>query len=208
MIKLDLFEDGTKLPVVEEFYSIQGEGFHFGKAAYFLRIGGCDVGCSWCDTKISWNPDVHPVIDVDSIVRNIQECPAGAVVVTGGEPLLFNLNYLCGELKKIEIETFLETSGTHPVSGSWDWICLSPKRQQPPLQEIFQLADELKMIISELQDFEFAVENSGLVSDKCKLYLQPEWSVFNNIMPVIVDFIKENPSWNISLQAHKFMKIP
>jgi len=203
-----LFENGKKLPVVEEFYTLQGEGHHFGKAAYFLRIGGCDVGCSWCDTKFSWNPDLHPVVDTDTIIDHIVACPAGAVVVTGGEPLIFDLDYLCSRLKDFGVETFLETSGTHPVSGQWDWICLSPKRQLPPQAGIYPLASELKVIISESADFEWAVENSGLVSDTCILYLQPEWSVYSEMMPLIVDFIKENPSWKVSLQAHKFMRIP
>jgi 7-carboxy-7-deazaguanine synthase len=203
-----LFEDGRKLPVVEEFYSLQGEGFHVGKAAWFLRIGGCDVGCSWCDTKFSWNPDLHPVVDTDLIIRNIIDCPARAVVVTGGEPLIFDLDYLCDKLKEHGIETFLETSGSHPLTGQWDWICLSPKPQLPPLPEIYPLASELKIIVSGQDDFEWAVENSGLVSDECQLYLQPEWSVYGQVLPSIVDFIKENPSWKISLQAHKFMHIP
>ncbi len=203
-----LFEGGKKLPVVEEFYSLQGEGFHFGKAAYFLRIGGCDVGCSWCDTKFSWNPDLHPVVDVDRIIQNIIDCPARAVVVTGGEPLIFDLDYLCDNLKKSGIETYLETSGTHLLSGSWDWICLSPKQQMPPDPGIYALADELKIIISSSSDFEWAMENSGLVADNCLLYLQPEWSAYNRMMPAIVEFIKEKPTWKISLQAHKFMHIP
>ncbi len=203
-----LFEGGKMLPVVEEFYSLQGEGFHFGKAAYFLRIGGCDVGCSWCDTKFSWNPGVHPVVDVDQIIERITACPAGAVVITGGEPLIFDLTYLCNRLKDNGIETFLETSGTYPLTGTWDWICLSPKKQMPPDPEIYLMADELKMIISKPDDFEWAVENSGLVSEHCILYLQPEWSVYSAMMPSIVEFIKENPSWKISLQAHKFMRIP
>ncbi len=203
-----LFEGGKKLPVVEEFYSLQGEGFHFGKAAYFLRIGGCDVGCTWCDTKFSWNPDIHPVVDVDLIIRNITACPAGAVVVTGGEPLIFDLNYLCDQLKANGVETFLETSGSHPLSGTWDWICLSPKQQMPPDARIYPLANELKMIISTPADLEWAIENSGLVPDNCILYLQPEWSAYSRMLPVIVDFIKDNPLWKISLQAHKFMHIP
>ncbi len=202
------FEDGKKLPVVEEFYSIQGEGYHFGKPAYFLRIGGCDVGCSWCDTKFSWNPELHPVVEIDQIIKRIIDCPAKAVVVTGGEPIIFNLNYLCNELKNNSIETFLETSGTHSLTGTWDWICLSPKKHFKPLSEIYALANELKVIISDSSDFIWACENARLVSSTCKLYMQPEWSVYKTIIPEIVSFIKENPSWNISLQSHKFMKIP
>ena len=194
--------------MVEEFYSLQGEGFHAGKAAYFLRIGGCDVGCSWCDTKFSWNPELHPVLDVDIIIGHILDCPAKAVVVTGGEPLLFDLGYLCTRLKENGIATFLETSGSHPLTGIWDWICLSPKSNMAPCDPIYALADELKMIVSNPADLEWAMENSCRVSRECILYLQPEWSVHKAMIPVIVDFIKVNPQWKISLQAHKFMHIP
>lgn len=207
-IKSDLFEGGRKLPVVEEFYSIQGEGYHTGKPAYFLRIGGCDVGCHWCDTKFSWNPKVHPVVETDKIVKNILHCPANALVVTGGEPLLFDLGYLCSEVKQRNIETYLETSGAHELSGKWDWLCLSPKKQLPPITDIYEKADELKVIIETRYDLLWAVENSGLVKDSCILLLQPEWSVYDQILPVIIDFVLENPSWNISIQAHKFMRIP
>ena len=207
-IKTDLFSGGRKLPVVEEFYSIQGEGFHVGKPAYFLRIGGCDVGCSWCDTKFSWNPDLHPVIDVDSILENIYNCPAKAVVITGGEPLLFDLDYLCSELKQNNIEILLETSGSHPLSGKYDWICLSPKKQLPPVGNIHQLADELKVIITSKEDFKWAEENALMVPGECELYLQPEWSVYNEIIGDIAEYVKKHPRWKVSLQAHKFMRIP
>jgi len=200
--------EGTRLPVVEEFYTIQGEGFHVGKPAYFLRIGGCDVGCHWCDTKFSWDPSLHPEVEIDSIIRNIANCPAKAVVVTGGEPLIFNLDYLCEKLKDENIQTFLETSGSHSISGNWDWICLSPKKNSPPKPEIFPLANELKVIISKKSDFEWAVLNAKRVNPECKLYLQPEWSVSEEIMPEIVSYVKEYPQWNISLQAHKYMHIP
>ncbi len=203
-----LFEDGRKLPVVEEFYSIQGEGYHFGKPAYFLRIGGCDVGCSWCDTKFSWDPDLHPVVEVDSILDNIYKCPAKAVVVTGGEPLLFELDYLCDELKKNDIETLLETSGSHRVSGNWDWICLSPKKTLPPVGRIHQMASELKMIIADEEDFLWAEENALKVKPNCELYLQPEWSVYNQIIETLTEYVKNHPRWKVSLQAHKFMRIP
>ena len=209
-MKIDsqLFNNGRRLPVVEEFYSIQGEGFHFGKAAYFLRIGGCDVGCSWCDTKFSWDPSIHPLIEVDEIIKNIIACPAKSVVITGGEPLLFNLDYLCGELKNNGIETLLETSGSHPLSGQWDWICLSPKQGAPTDENIYPLAGELKVIISEESDFLWAEECAGKISATCELYLQPEWSVYNKILGNIVEYIKRNPKWKVSLQAHKFMHIP
>lgn len=203
-----LFEDGRKLPVVEEFYSIQGEGFHFGKPAYFLRVGGCDVGCSWCDTPFSWNPDIHPVIDIDFLIDNILKCPAKAVVVTGGEPLIFNMDYLCKKLKENNIETLIETSGSHPVSGIWDWLCLSPKKHMPPVGNIHRQASELKVIIEKEADFAWAEENSMMVKDSCELYLQPEWSVYDKIIGKIVDYVLANPHWKVSLQAHKFMRIP
>lgn len=209
-MKIDykIFEQGRKLPVVEEFYSIQGEGFHFGKPAYFLRIGGCDVGCSWCDTKFSWNPELHPVIDTDKLILNIINCPAKAVVITGGEPLLFDLDYICHELKEHHIETLLETSGSHPVSGIWDWICLSPKKNMPPLESIFKLANELKVIVQDDSDFTWAEENARRVNDSCELYLQPEWSVFEQVIDPLSEYVKANPAWKVSLQAHKFMRIP
>jgi organic radical activating enzyme len=203
-----LLDTGKQLPLMEEFYTIQGEGFHAGKPAYFVRIGGCDVGCYWCDVKESWNAEIHPLTSADEIVEHIALCPAKAVVVTGGEPLLYNLDYFCNQLKKHEIKTYLETSGFHPLSGSWDWICLSPKKQNPPLPEIFRKADELKVIIYDETDFDWAEKNAAQVSPDCFLCLQPEWSRRNQIMPLIVDFVKEHPRWNISLQIHKYMRIP
>jgi organic radical activating enzyme len=207
-IDVQLFDNGRKLPVVEEFYSIQGEGFHVGKPAYFLRIGGCDVGCSWCDTKFSWDPSIHPVVETDKIIENIISCPAKAVVVTGGEPLLFDLDYLCKELKKNNIDTFLETSGSHPLTGEWHWICLSPKKQMPPVESIFLNADEMKVIISEQSDFVWAELNKKKVKTNCELFLQPEWSVYDQMIGPITEYAKNNPEWKISLQAHKFMRIP
>lgn len=205
---MNIFESGKKLPLVEEFYTLQGEGFQTGRAAYFIRIGGCDVGCSWCDSKVSWNPDMFPPVDVDQIVSNACKYPAKAVVVTGGEPSLYPLDYLCSELKKRGIQTFVETSGAHPLSGQWDWICLSPKRQNPPVDSIHMKADELKVIISKPDDLNWAQENAKLVKSSCILFLQPEWSVIDTIMPTIVDFTMQNPQWRVSLQSHKYMKIP
>jgi organic radical activating enzyme len=199
---------GLLLPLVEEFYSLQGEGFHTGKAAYFIRIGGCDVGCSWCDSRFSWNPDLHPLVETDSIIRNVVNSGTDSVVVTGGEPLMWNLDYLCMSLKKEKIHTFLETSGAYPLSGIWDWICLSPKRNMPPVPEICSSADELKVIIQDISDIEWAEKYRGLVSKNCALFLQPEWSRFEQIIPVIVDYIKKNPLWRVSLQSHKYMHIP
>jgi len=204
----DIFEGGRKIPLVEEFYTIQGEGFHTGKAAYFIRVGGCDVGCSWCDTKFSWNPALHPLVPAEQIIEHVLQYPAAAVVVTGGEPLMVNMDYLTGKLKERGIETFLETSGAYVLSGSWDWVCLSPKKNAPPLEAIFPEADELKVIISAEEDIDWALENGSKVGDACKLYLQPEWSRREQILPRIIAFSKHNPRWMISLQSHKYMHIP
>jgi 7-carboxy-7-deazaguanine synthase len=185
------------LPLVEEFYTIQGEGYHTGKAAYFIRLGGCDIACSWCDSKLSWNSNMFPMVHVDEIIKNAIKYPAKAVVVTGGEPLSWNLDYLCNELKKREIQTFIETSGAYALSGNWDWICLSPKKQNPPKEEIFFVADELKVIIYTEEDFCWAEENASRVSESCKLFLQPEWSRYKTLIPLIVEYIKANPKWMV-----------
>jgi 7-carboxy-7-deazaguanine synthase len=202
------FENGLKVPLVEEFYTLQGEGYHTGHAAYFIRIGGCDVGCSWCDTKFSWDPALHPLVDIADIAERAAQFPAASVVVTGGEPLMVNMDPLTGLLKEKGIETYLETSGAYRLTGIWDWICLSPKKNMPPVGDIHLKADELKVIIAEEPDLEWAVEHSGLVSDTCRLYLQPEWSKREVMLPLIIEFAKENPAWGVSLQAHKYMRIP
>ncbi len=204
----ELLDGGRKLPLVEDFYTLQGEGFHAGKPAYFIRLGGCDVGCRWCDAKYTWNPKIFPPTDVDVVVERAVECAAQAIVITGGEPLLYPLEILTGKLRERGLEIFLETSGTHPFSGEFDWVCLSPKRQMPPLAEAFGRAHELKVIIQTMEDFAWAEENARRVGRYCRLYLQPEWSVFEDIMPAIVEYAKTNPKWNISVQTHKFMKIP
>ena len=196
------------LPLVEEFFSLQGEGYHTGKAAYFIRLGGCDVGCSWCDSRFSWDPNLHPMVNSDEIIDHVLKSGTDSVVVTGGEPLMWNLDYLCTELKKKNIDTFIETSGAYPLSGQWNWICLSPKRNMPPINEIWNIADELKVIIQDKSDIEWAEKYRFMVSDKCKLFLQPEWSRFESIIPEIVAYIKKNPAWRISLQVHKYMHIP
>ena len=201
-------DEGTKLPLVEEFFSLQGEGFHTGKAAYFIRLGGCDVGCSWCDSRFSWNHDIHPMISADAIIENVIKSGTDSVVVTGGEPLMWNLDYLCSGLKEKKISTFIETSGAYPMSGKWDWICLSPKKNMPPLPEICKIADELKVIIQDRSDFDWAEKYSSLVNETCRLFLQPEWSRFEKIIPEIVEYIKVHPKWRISLQIHKYMHIP
>ena len=205
---LTLLDNGRLLPLVEDFYTIQGEGYHAGKPAYFIRLGGCDVGCRWCDAKYTWNPKVFPPTEVTTIVDRASSCSAQAIVITGGEPLLYPLGILTRELHARGLEIFLETSGTHPLSGEFDWVCLSPKRQLPPLEEAFKRANELKVIIEKEEDLEWAVECSKRVTRRCRLYLQPEWSVYDVITPTIVEWVKEHPEWNISIQAHKFMRIP
>ena len=201
-------ENGDKLPLVEEFYSIQGEGYHAGKAAYFIRLGGCDVGCSWCDSRFTWNPEMYPMVNTDDIISRAAGSGADSVVVTGGEPLMWNLDLLCEGLKRNNICTYLETSGAYPYSGTWDWLCLSPKRNMPPEKSICQLADELKVIIEEKDDLEWAEKYSKMVSKKCRLFLQPEWSRFETIIPEIVGYVRKNTEWRISLQVHKYMHIP
>lgn len=203
-----IFENGNKLPVIEEFYSLQGEGYNTGKPAYFIRVGGCDICCSWCDSKVSWNMNEDTLTDIENIIENTVASGAKATVVTGGEPLMYNLDPLCNGLKKYGITTFLETSGSYPLSGTWDWICLSPKKQNPPLPAMNANAQELKVVIFDESDYEWAEKCSELVSPVCKLFLQPEWSRYKQNIGVIVDYIKKNTKWRISLQAHKFMRIP
>lgn len=205
---LELLEGGKKLPLVEDFYTIQGEGYHSGKPAYFIRLGGCDVGCRWCDAKYTWNPKIFPPTPIETIVERACSCKAQAIVITGGEPLLYPLGDLTRELHARGLEIFIETSGTNPISGEFDWICLSPKRQMPPLEEALLRADELKVIVQTKEDLKWAVECSKRVRSKCRLYLQPEWSVYESIIADIVEWVKENPEWNISIQTHKFMHIP
>ncbi len=200
--------EGTMLPLIEEFYSLQGEGYNTGKAAYFIRLGGCDIGCSWCDTKFSWDADFHKLTSVDEIVKKAAGYPAKAIVVTGGEPTCYNMHYLCEQLILNGVKTFLETSGVYKLTGEWHWICLSPKKHNPPVKEIYPLASELKVIISEPDDLIWAEENAIKTDSKCKLFLQPEWSVYKTIIYDVVEYIKQNPKWQISLQSHKFMKIP
>jgi len=203
-----LFEQGKLLPLMEDFYTIQGEGYNTGKAAYFIRLGGCDMGCWWCDVKESWDAALHPLTLSDTIIQRVMENPARAVVVTGGEPVLYNLGYLCSKLKENGIVTYLETAGVRRLTGDWDWICLSPKKGSLPLLEYFSAANELKVIIHQETDLRWAELNAEKVHPNCHLYLQPEWSKYNLILPLIVDYIKAHPEWKISLQTHKFMNIP
>ncbi len=199
---------GLKLPIMEEFYSIQGEGFNAGKPAYFIRVGGCDVGCHWCDVKESWNPNLHPLTNVAQIIENTKKYPAKSIVITGGEPLLYNLDYLTQQLANNGVEVFLETSGAHTLSGIWHWICLSPKKNMPPLAEVYNRADELKVIVYNKDDINWAESHAEKVNSACKLFLQPEWSNREKVLPMIIEYILENPKWNISLQTHKYMQIP
>ena len=201
-------EDGTLLPLMEEFYTIQGEGYHTGKAAYFIRLGGCDVGCHWCDVKESWDAELHPLTSADAIVKHAKQHPSKAVVVPGGEPLLYNLDYLTSGLQAAGIQTFIETSGAYPLSGYWDWICLSPKKFKSPLPDVIAAAGELKVIVFNKSDFAWAEQHAALVSPKCKLYLQPEWSKAQEMTPLIVNYVMQNPKWEISLQTHKYLNIP
>jgi organic radical activating enzyme len=200
--------DGRKLPLVEEFFTIQGEGFHAGEAAWFIRLGGCDVGCNWCDSRFSWDPGLHPLVETDTIVEHAVRSGTQSVVVTGGEPLMWDLDYLCSGLRQWNIGTFIETSGAYKLSGDWDWICLSPKKNIPPVGKICTKADELKVIIEDKTDFEWAEKYRKMVGHKCRLFLQPEWSRFDFIIQEIVEYVKKNPCWRVSLQAHKYMHIP
>ena len=199
---------GTILPLMEAFYTIQGEGFYTGSSAYFLRIGGCDVGCHWCDVKESWDEKLHPPTSIDDILSSISDFPTKTVVVTGGEPLMWNMNFLTKMLQEKGLNRHLETSGSHKLSGEWDWICLSPKKFQKPLETIKPLSDELKIIVKNKSDFKWAEEQRLGVSKKCKLYLQPEWSNKEDMIPLIIDYVMENPQWQISLQTHKYLQIP
>ncbi|MCF6279764.1 MAG: 7-carboxy-7-deazaguanine synthase QueE [Flavobacteriaceae bacterium] len=202
-----LIKDGKMLPLMEEFYTIQGEGSHTGTAAYFIRIGGCDVGCHWCDVKESWDANLHPPTMTDLIVANTKEY-ANTVVITGGEPLMWSLDYITQKLKNQNIKTHIETSGAYNLSGFWDWICLSPKKNKLPLKEVLDVADELKMIIYNKDDFKFAEDQALKVNDTCQLFLQPEWSNREKMTPLIVDYVMNNPKWKISLQTHKYLNIP
>jgi organic radical activating enzyme len=201
-------KNGAALPLVEEFFTIQGEGYHAGEAAWFIRLGGCDVGCNWCDSRFSWDPELHPAVETDKIIENAVNSGTKSVVVTGGEPLMWNLDYLCSGLKKKGICTFIETSGAYPLSGKWDWICLSPKRNVPPAEEICREADELKVIVECMEDFTWAETYRKKVERKCRLFLQPEWSRFEYIIPEIISYVKKNQNWRISIQSHKYMHIP
>ena len=198
---------GLYLPLMEAFYTLQGEGYHKGSAAYFIRIGGCDVGCHWCDVKESWNAKLHPPTGIESIVEEAKKS-SDTVVVTGGEPLMWPMDPLTTELKSKEISTHIETSGAYSLSGEWDWFCLSPKKTKLPTLDAYAAADELKMIIHNQNDFKFAEEQATKVGEDCILFLQPEWSKRDQMMPEMVDYVLKNPRWKVSLQTHKYLNIP
>ncbi|NJB37309.1 7-carboxy-7-deazaguanine synthase QueE [Croceivirga sp. JEA036] len=204
---MDLVEKGQMLPLMEEFYTIQGEGYHKGTAAYFIRVGGCDVGCHWCDVKESWNAGTHPPTAIEQIIANAKSY-SDTIVITGGEPLTWDMGPLTAGLKNEGLKTHVETSGAYALTGDWDWICLSPKKMKLPVDEIYPLAHELKVIVYNKHDLIFAEEQAAKVSDTCILYLQPEWSVRDKVVPMIVDYVMANPKWKVSLQTHKYLNIP
>lgn len=221
MENLELIATQT-LPVMESFYTLQGEGYHTGKAAYFIRLGGCDVGCVWCDVKDSWDADKHPKYSIDEIIEeakketdlssrtsDIAHHTSNVIcVITGGEPLMHNLDELTKALQEAGFQTNIETSGSSPLSGNLDWICLSPKKFKPPLPEILPVANELKIVVFNKHDFDWAESYAAQVSPSCKLYLQPEWDKRETVTPLIIDYIKQNPKWQLSLQTHKYIGVP
>ena len=202
-----LLEKLELLPIMKSFYTIQGEGYHKGTASYFIRTGGCDVGCHWCDVKESWDEEAHPIIPIKVIVQKSLEF-SDCVIVTGGEPLMWNMSPLTRELKKVNKKTHIETSGSYPLTGDWDWVCLSPKKAKLPIDDAYKYADELKIIIYNNHDFIFAQEQAQKVNNKAILYLQPEWGKREKMMPLMVEFVKKNPKWKLSLQTHKYLNIP
>jgi organic radical activating enzyme len=198
----------SRLPVMEHFYTLQGEGFHQGRAAYFIRLGGCDVGCVWCDVKDSWDASKHPLVSIEDLVAYVRSTPARIVVITGGEPLMHDLTELTAALKAQGLATHIETSGSCPLTGVWDWICVSPKKFKWPLPEVAAMADELKVVIYHKLDFLWAEQWAAEVKPACKKYLQPEWEKSAEMTPLIVDYIKSHPQWELSLQVHKFINVP
>lgn len=195
-------------PVMEHFYTLQGEGYHQGRAAYFVRLGGCDVGCVWCDVKESWDASLHPPMTVDEIISHISATPAEMVVITGGEPLMYDLEPLVDALQDNGYSVHIETSGAYPLSGHPDWICVSPKKFKAPLPEVLLQAHELKVVVYHKSDLDWAEKHAELVSPRCRLYLQPEWSRNQDMTPLIVDHIKRHPRWEFSLQMHKYIHVP
>lgn len=208
MENLEAFTSGMLLPLMEQFYTIQGEGFHTGKPAYFIRIGGCDVGCHWCDVKESWDASKHPLTPIEEIIARAIDQPSDTVVITGGEPLMYELRPLTEALHLHGFKIHVETSGAYAASGKFDWVCLSPKKTMPPLKEFYELAHELKVIVHNSDDLRWAEQHAVHVGPDCILYLQPEWSKAAEITPAIVDYVMQHPGWNISVQTHKYLGIP
>jgi organic radical activating enzyme len=207
-LQKNVISPDISIPLMESFYTLQGEGYHQGKAAYFIRLGGCDVGCVWCDVKESWDAAKHPMKHVEEIISELSNIPSCIVVITGGEPLLYELGYLTEALREKGFKTHLETSGSSPLSGKWDWICLSPKKFKAPLESVLVAANELKIIVYNQSDFKWAEQYAARVHSSCLLYLQPEWSKSQSITPLIVDYIKHHPQWSLSLQTHKYIDVP
>lgn len=206
--KIKMIQIDKKLPIMEAFYTLQGEGFFQGSAAYFIRLAGCDVGCVWCDVKDSWDAKKHPEISLENIVKEASKFPSRLAVITGGEPLMYDLNDLTAYLKEKKFRTHIETSGAYPLTGTWDWICFSPKKFKKPLLEVAQKANELKVVVFNSSDFKFAEEWANEVPQDCTLFLQPEWDKSEKMLPLMIEYVKENPKWRITLQTHKFLNIP
>ena len=196
------------LPLMEDFYTSQGEGFYQGSAAYFIRLGGCDVGCVWCDVKESWDGSAHPLVSVSEMTRRAKDSGAEIVVITGGEPVMYDLTALTETLKASGLRTHLETSGAYPITGTWDWICFSPKKFKLPHDSVLDKANELKVIVYNKTDFAWGEEFASKVNNQCQLFLQPEWSKEKEVLPLIIEYVKTNPRWQVSLQVHKYMNIP
>lgn len=196
------------LPLMEDFYTIQGEGFYQGSAAYFIRLGGCDVGCVWCDVKESWDASAHPLVSVTEMTKRAQDSGAEIVVITGGEPVMYDLSALTRALKAAGLRTHIETSGAYPITGTWNWVCFSPKKFKLPHSSILQTADELKVIVYNKSDFAWGEDYASKVRPDCQLFLQPEWSKEKEMLPSIIEYVKTNPRWQVSLQVHKYMNIP
>jgi len=196
------------LPIMEHFYTIQGEGSYTGQSAYFIRLGGCDVGCVWCDVKDSWDAEDHPNTNIDFLVEEAEKYPGRLVIITGGEPLMYDLTDLTSAFKNAGFQVNVETSGVYPVTGEWDWICFSPKKFQKPQLDVYGKAHELKVVVFNLSDLKWAEAEAAKVNSSCRLFLQPEWSKKDELLPSIIEYVKNNPQWHISLQTHKYLDIP
>ena len=201
-------DPAQNLPLMEEFLTLQGEGAHTGSSAYFLRIGGCDVGCHWCDVKESWNAELHPVTPLEQMVQNAVASGSPTVVVTGGEPLMWNMGPLTDALHAAGLQVHLETSGAYPLTGTWDWICLSPKKTKAPRSEWYAVAHELKVIVFNNDDFRWAEVHAQEINQGAQRFLQPEWSKREKALPEIIAYIERNPTWRLSLQTHKYIGLP